>query len=217
MMWIRLIGVGVCAVLVSGCASTRPAGGGGLAVSNRIEIAPGSYDEAFGAAREALIGLGFVLDRVDARAGVLTTRPNESGGLATPWDRVQSDLRGEVADFVHPQRRVVRVRFVPLAEADRLPSDAPGLQIAGTPPPESLVKVSEREPLVGQVRVTIERTYEPYWRPSAVDSGRSSHTRDPSLRSRGMSRAFSVPVGRDAKLEERIAASVGRSLARGRD
>ena len=214
MMWIRLIGVGVISALVSGCVSTRPVADVGRSGSNRFAIPAGSYTDAFSATREVLLGLGLTLDRIDARAGVLTTKPNESGGLATPWDRVQSDLRGEIADAAHPQRRVVRVRFVPRSEVDVLPGDAPGLQIAGGPLPESLVARSEREDLVGLVRVTIEREYEPYWRPSAVDSGRSSHARDPSLRSRGMSRSFAVPVVRDAKLEQRIASEVGRALDR---
>jgi len=196
----------LCCTAVIGCSSA-PAGS-----SNRFGIEAGGYEQAFNQTRRELTGLGFRLDRVDARAGVLTTEPLSSGGLATPWDRSQTSFRSELADLAHRQQRVVRVVFVPKAGADRLPSDEAGLQIAGTQPARSITEISPGERLVGVVEVMIERLYQPYWRPSTVSVSSSSHTRDPSLGSRGMSRSFSVVTQRDHALEEKLASRVARGI-----
>lgn len=202
----RLVILISCCVLAVGCSS-RPTG-----TNSRFAVEPGGYEQAFDQTRDQLTDLGFRLDRVDARSGVLTTKPLSSGGLATPWDRHQSSLKSELADLAHTQQRVVRVTFVPESSLDRLPSDEPGSQIDVTPTARSLTEVSQDQALVGLVEVTIERLYRPYWRPSAVSVPSSSHTRDPSLRNRGMSGTFSVVTQRDHALEERLAGMVTKEL-----
>ncbi|PHQ82821.1 MAG: hypothetical protein COB69_00575 [Phycisphaera sp.] len=202
----RLVILIWCCVFAVGCSSV-PAG-----TSSRFIIEVGGYDAAFNQTRQELTSLGFILDRVDARAGVLTTKPLSSGGLATPWDRQQTSLNSEIADLAHKQKRVVRVTFVPESAVDRLPSDKAGSQIAGTQAVRSTIDVSQDERLVGVVVVTIERLYRPYWRPSTVSVSSSSHTRDPSLGSRGMYRSFSVVTQRDHALEEKLASRVRRGL-----
>lgn len=202
----RLVILISCFTLAVGCSS-RPS-----STSSRFDVDAGRYAEAFDHTREELGDLGFELDRIDARAGVLTTKPLSSGGLATPWDRQQTSLKSEVADLAHPQQRVVRVTFVPASTIDRLPSDEAGSQISGDPQPEPMTELALNEPLVGVVEVTIERLYRPYWRPSAVSVSSSSYTRDPSLRARGMSRSFSVVTQRDHALEAKLASRVWREL-----
>jgi hypothetical protein len=202
----RLLILISCCTLAVGCSS-RPQG-----TTSRFAVEAGGYERAFDQTREELSDLGFRLDRIDARAGVLTTKPLASGGLATPWDRQQTSLKSELADLAHPQQRVVRVTFVPASTIDELPSDEAGSQIFGTQAIESITQIAQTEPLVGVVEVTIERLYRPYWRLSTVSVSSSNHTRDPSLRSRGMSRSFSVVTQRDHALEEKLARRVSQEL-----
>ena len=94
--------LGALAALLPGCGTTpRPA--------TALPIPSGRYAEAFDAAREALRDLRFDLERVDARLGVITSRPHATDGLATPWDLDQTSSRQEVQDLMHQQRRRVRL------------------------------------------------------------------------------------------------------------
>lgn len=90
----------IAACAIAGCAVTGAA---------RDPLPDGRFARAFEAAQRALIDHGFVLDRIDARAGVLTTRPKASPGLFLPADREQRTARQELEDTLHTQRRVVRV------------------------------------------------------------------------------------------------------------
>ncbi len=86
--------LGALAALLPGCGTTpRPA--------TALPIPSGRYAEAFDAAREALRDLRFDLERVDARLGVITSRPHATDGLATPWDLDQTSSRQEVQDLMH--------------------------------------------------------------------------------------------------------------------
>lgn len=82
------------------------------------------YPEAFDVVKDTLREQGFELERVDARAGVITTRPQNSSGFFTPWITSERRLRDEVASSLHRQRRVVEVRFRG-GEGDRRVSDQP--------------------------------------------------------------------------------------------
>jgi len=90
---------------VSGCTSKPRAA--------QIDIAAGRYGEAFDATQETLRRAGFTLERVDARAGVMTTRPKSSAGLAEPWERDDSRFGQRVESLLHHQRRRVIVTFEP--------------------------------------------------------------------------------------------------------
>lgn len=195
-------------LLLGGCAS-RPATDG---QGGRFVVEPGNYEAAFDVARDKLAGLGFTLNRIDARAGVLTTMPLASGGLGTPWDRHQMTFKAEVADLAHAQQRSVRITFIPASEIDHLPSDEARSQIEGGELKAPIVDRAETERLVGQVQVTIERLYEPYWRLSGVSVRHSSRATDPTLRSRGMTRGFSVVTQRDSELERELANRIGSAL-----
>jgi len=193
-----------------GCASrTQPVSGAG----GRFLAEPGTYDAAFDIARDELIALGFTIDRVDAYSGVISTKPKASAGLATPWDREQSALKGEIADLAHPQQRTIRISFRPASEVDQMPSDEPITQITGEGAPRSVAEASLADPLVGLVEVSIERVYRPYRRVSPVHPVGVTRTRDPALAARAMSTSFTVITKRDHALESRLASRIGSRLA----
>ena len=182
-------------------------------------IAPGSYADAFDAARETLIDLGFTLNRVDAAAGVVTTDPLSARGLAAPWERQQASRAGEIADTFHPQSRSVRIDFVPLSTLDALPADTArnqisvgqldsqrgdqlGNQVGG------LTRTSAA--LAARATVLIERTYRPGLRPQVADVVRSRRAVDPES---DAGREFTVVIQRDTKLENVIAERIARELS----
>ena len=72
-----------------------------------------AYAAGFEAAVDTLRAMRFELDRIDAAAGIVTTLPKGTAGLATPWDAEQSSLSDETEDLLHDQRRTVRVTFAP--------------------------------------------------------------------------------------------------------
>lgn len=120
-----LVGAILCAlpaiVLGSGCAgtaNTTPAlaeDSGTLAAAR--PVAPGQYAHVFDEMRDTLRDYGFLLERVDAYAGIITTQPKPTAGLARPWDQEQQTLRDEFIDLFHSQERVVRVSFEPAGAA----------------------------------------------------------------------------------------------------
>lgn len=100
-----LTAAGLSAAGLSGCA----AGGD----SNEVLLDSSRYARAFEATKRVLRDERFTIDRVDARAGVITTRPKSSGGLLTAWDGEQSDFGDELEDAANFQQRRVRVVFEP--------------------------------------------------------------------------------------------------------
>lgn len=197
-----------CTLLLVGCSSAPTQSGEG----GRFVVEPGAYESAFDASRDKLAGLGFDLERIDASAGVITTKPLASSGFGTPWDLQQMSMKSELADLAHAQQRSVRISFTPESEVDRLPSDEAGLQIGGGVLGAPIAERSQTERLVGEVEVTIERLYQPYWRLSGVSVNHSSRAQDPTLRSRGMSRGFSVVTKRDSALERELASRIGSAI-----
>lgn len=204
--------VALTALVLGGCASAPPASGAG----GRIAVEAGRYEEAFAIARDELARLGFRTERVDAYAGVISTEPRPSGGLATPWDREQTSLKSEAADLFHPQRRTVRIAFVPAERADALPSDEPVTQITGEGMPEPMTSLSANTPLVARVEVLIEREYRPHLRVSSVSVESSRRTEDPQLAPRAMNRSFQVVTQRDHALESALARRIAERLLRQR-
>lgn len=156
----------------------------------------GNYAAAFDAARETLIARRFELERIDARAGVITTKPKPSSGLATPWDTEQSNLSQEVEDLFNRQQRIVRITFEPAEPTGTPPEDVRG--VTGD--------------LSARVEVVIERLHQPGWQtePGAVRF--SGYWQDPSLAERGMSPTYAVPFSRDPALAGRLAEEIGARI-----
>ena len=170
----------------SGCASRKPG-------PREFIIAPGHYPAAFDATREVLRQMDFELDRVDAVAGVITTKPHFSTGAFEPWDATQSSFKDEWEDAMNMQARAVRVSFVPAAGA------------ASSDP------AAEPE-MVGSVWVTLYRNQRSGRRLDSEWVGGSTFASDPLMQRRHTS-AYLVPIRRDKPLEARLAAQIQHELA----
>lgn len=188
---IRLLALLPLLTLAFGCASTPRAKSGDFTVPT------GRYAAAFDAARETLIARRFELERVDARAGIITTKPKSSSGLATPWDTEQSSFNQEVEDLLNRQQRLVRITFEPAAAGDTQPEDLRAI------PGE----------LAARVEVVIERLHRPGWQiePAAVRF--STYTHDPLLVQRGMWPTYAVPFSQDPAMAGRLAGEIELKLA----
>jgi hypothetical protein len=156
-------------------------------------LQPGEYARAFDSARNELRELGFILDRVDAQAGVITTLPKGTGGLATPWDQEQSGLDDRAEDALERHRRIVRIEFAPAGAA------------AGGGEGSDLR--TETGAIEAQVSATVYRVQQPGWRVNTQAILNSTYSRDPELDARGMT-SFGVAVRQDDALAKRIAGRV---------
>jgi len=158
-----------------------------------LRIPAGRYAAAFDAARHELRDAGFVLERVDAFSGVITTAPSGSAGFATPWSQDQSSVRQEFNDFFQRHYRTVRITFEPAEAIAPAPFDAP------------TDFRSLNTDLLMRTRVVLDRNYRPGWRISNTSIRHSSYYTDPDLQARGMQPGFSVARAEDRLLAERIA------------
>ncbi len=177
---------GILALWLGGCAAPEgPA---------TLDIEPGAYARAFEAAKEALRAERFRVERVDARAGVITTLPKASAGLATPWDSEQSSPGQELEDALNEHRRRARVVFAPpQGDAPDDLRDAAG-------------------PLVATFEVTLERVQRSGWRPAPRSIRMSSFTTDPALNARGAGYGSVRTIGPDHDLAARLAARTRERL-----
>lgn len=190
MLWgallVGLVGAGGGA---GGCASDGP---------STFEVPEGGYPVAFDSAKDMLREMRFDLDRVDARAGVITTRPKASAGFATPWDVEQSTLGQEWSDLLNRHFRVVRIEFTPAPGAQRAELGSPT-----APQPADSDLREHSGPMRATVRVSLERLSRPGWRPSTASIGLSSFVVDTV----NGSAWFTTPVTRDTRLESRLSAA----------
>lgn len=150
-------------------------------------IPAGQYAAAFDAARRELRDAGFVLERVDAWSGVITTRPATSAGFMTPWIGHQSTIEQELGDFAHRHQRTVRVTFEPAAPAAD-PGDLRALDAD----------------LLMRTAVVVERVYQPLWRLDLSTIRQSSYATDPALVARGMQPSYAVAREEDTLLAARL-------------
>ncbi|MFZ2875162.1 MAG: hypothetical protein WAZ94_11865 [Phycisphaerales bacterium] len=164
--------------LLVGCASPG---------TGEFAVPAGRYDDAFVATRSVLRDSGFDIERVDARAGVITTLPKPSSGWAAPWDTEQSTPAQETSDLFNRQRREVRVAFQPYPASG--------------------------EPVTATVTVTVSRVQSPGVRPNPRSIQLTTVSRDPALSDRGVWLGDAVAVTRDTDLEARLARRVEAALA----
>ncbi len=185
---------------LTGCLAGSLGGCRAPAESVATPVAPGRYAEAFDQTRDLLAARQFKLERVDARAGVITTQPKPSTGLATPWDGEQSSFQDEWADLLNQHERQVRVTFVPVGAGE---------------PADRTPEVDLREldvPLEAHFEVTVLRVSVPGHRiePSAI--GMSTRWSDPQMARRGVGPADRVPLRADDALAARLADALRRRL-----
>jgi len=183
-----------------GCASSRP--------QATIHVDPGNYTQTFDAARRVLRSHRFDLERVDAAAGVITTAPKESAGLASPWDLDQTYFSQDLADTLNHQRRRVRITF-PLAteqamQTELAPQTEPALQ---TNPAPQLAQAAR----IARVEVFVDRVQSPGLRIPARAPTLWSVTTDPAQSARGVSYQYDTTRTRDPALERRLADEIERA------
>jgi hypothetical protein len=169
---------------IGGCTQPKPI--------DSFTVAPADYPAAFEAAKRVLVDERFELDRVDFRAGIITTRRKDTSGLATPWDTEQSTLTDEFDDLLNRHARLVAVMFVPAGTTES-PSDGASLDVA-----------SATTPLTVRIDATVYRERWPGRRiePKAVRF--SSFTRDTDLAARGLWPRFQAPHESDRLLTNRL-------------
>jgi hypothetical protein len=168
-----------------------------------LTLQPGQYGAAFEAAKHVLRDQQFDIERVDARAGVITTAPHPTAGLLTPWDTQQTSLGQEIEDAVHNQQRTVRITFEP----QQPPAPSPG---AEAPPPDL---TEFQAPLTMRVRVIQDRLYRPLWRIDTTSIRISTHAFDPDLARRQMQPEYAVAMSEDRQLAARITLRISERLA----
>jgi hypothetical protein len=175
---VLVLAAALASLALGGCRTSGP---------TDLTIGPERFDEAFEATKDVLRAEGFELERVDARAGIITTRPLASSGFWTPWITTERRLRDEMESSVHRQRRRAEVRFV---------TDASDARLAKGP-----VRVD--------VDVRVERVYQPGVRATPA-SVRLRHVSDrpgePSPRDEPV---FAV----DHSSDRALAAELARRLA----
>ncbi len=173
--------------LLGGCASDGP---------STFQVASGQYEHAFDVARDELARARFELDRVDARAGIITTKPKTTAGLATPWDGESVTLEQKTEDMLNAQQRRVRITFEPASGASARGDD---------------LRLSE-QPMVAHVEVAIDRVRLPGWELDATALRYSGHTQNKQYVDRGLWPRYEVPFSQDDDSARKLAGRVRSTL-----
>ena len=202
---LRVLAILLLACCLGGCASNRASTKPAAAT---FVVEADDYEHAFEAAKGVLLDRHYELERVDARAGIILTRPRTGAGLLTPWKIGPGSRLGE--DTVNAQGRVVEVRFEPAAETERPPGGVPDALAS----PRPAVPPSAAEgAIVVSVRVLMERRVSPTRRldPTAIQA--ASIPFDPALARRGLGMTYYAPHDLDADASASLAKSMQRRLA----
>lgn len=169
----------IAAISLGACSSPR--------ADVAFDFDAADYGTVLSASRDALRDFRFEVDRLDAEAGIITTAPKPSSGLATPWDADQSSLGLEVSDLLNQQQRAVTITFES--------PDNPDLRFA-------------QGPISARVDVVIYRVRTSGWRLETESISQSRYSRDPLARSRGAEPRFLQPWKRDDALAQRLSAAI---------
>jgi hypothetical protein len=188
-----------CAGLAGCKSASSPELEKGESLVSFAQIPADQYANTFQAARDVLRDRRFILDRVDAPQGILTSEPSQNPGLARPWNAM-SGLAQAVEDVVQYQQRVVRVAFVPINESQS------GNQVGLTNPDRNLLLTPAETVL--QVRVSVERIERPGVRTSPDSVRLRSRTIDPTLEAAGVLPTYAFTVRDDEILARTLAQDI---------
>lgn len=201
---LRLLASVLLACVLAGCTSARSPAPPAAAT---FTVAADGYAEAFEAAKRVLLDQRFELERVDARAGIILTRPRSGAGLLAPW--TMGPGARPVEDTLNAQSRRVEVRFEPAEEIDRLPGGVPDALADPRPP----VSPSEAQgAIVVSVRALISRRVTPTRRLDPTTIRGNATPADPTLFQRGLSAVYTAPHDLDAKASRSLSRAIQRRL-----
>lgn len=194
-------------VVVAGCASVP---------RDVVTTVPAAnYASTFEAAKATLRDYRFVIERVDARAGVITTRAKPTAGLITPWDKEQSTTRQELEELINQETRTVRIEFVPGSLAQSAAGKEPVISARNatlTPADDAtgdLVDLRNvNENLECRVIVAVERLHRSGRLLSTKTIRGTRNYEDPELNRRGLAPLSGEALGRDSALEQRLIAAI---------
>lgn len=174
-----------CGASLSGGCTTPPQ-------TTTVTFDAAEYPAVFQAAKDTLREYEFELERVDARLGVITTRPRPWAGLATPWIPFATDAGDAVVGLIQPEQRACRVRF----EAESLSNSSDSL-------------AADLRASQGPMRATVEvvtlRLERPGRRIGAPSVRMKSQTINPEWAEAGLQPAYVVEAGPDHALAVEIA------------
>jgi hypothetical protein len=198
--------LGVSGALAA-CSSSRQDATGDLPDVAAVPVAADQYERTFNAARQVLRDRGFLLERVDAGAGVITTQPKTTAGIVTPWDREQQTFAQELEDLIERQQRVVRITF-----------DAPGQEMQADVAPSTIetpatVAASVASARTMHVQVTVQRVQIPGRKIEPEAISQTSYYWDPVLGDRGMQPSYAVAYKADRLLAERLAGLIAEAAS----
>jgi len=192
-----LVAAGVAALLLGGCASSGPLTVDIPAASEGADPATTPYARAFDAARDTLVARRFDLERIDARAGIITTRAKGTAGTFTPWDREQSSAGSQLEDTLHQHQRRVTITFAPArGEGEARPSG------------EIRDLIAYSGPVRASVNVLIERVERPGFRAEVRSPRYSTTTIDEQREELGEYPSFGAPLSPDDDFAARLAADI---------
>jgi hypothetical protein len=201
----RCLVLALIATCLAGCAS-RPRVDGPPAAAAFV-VQADDYAAAFEVAQAEVLRRFFELERVDAQAGVILSRPKTGAGVLAPWTLAPSSRLME--DTLNAQTRTIEVRFEAAENVGRPPTGVPDA-LADPDPPVSPARAQAS--VVVSVRVLVSRRVSPTRRlePSAIRfSGQSIK---PELFQRGLSTIYHVPRDLDAKASASLAGAIERRL-----
>ena len=157
-------------------------------------ITGAQYAEAFDAAKGMLRDHRFQLDRIDARAGVITSRPASSAGYFTPWIRHTASTAEAVDASLNRERRIAAVGFAPADDST----------------------VDDLRSYQGDIAVTVgvavERVLTPGARHTTTSIRLSSTYTNPAWLERDMQPHHAVFAGIDLPLAERMRENLSNEL-----
>ena len=203
----RLLALLVLALAcLPGCAASRQ--NAGLPAAATFTIPAERYAEAFEVARDEIVRRRFEIERVDASAGVIVSRPKTGAGLLAPWTLAPGAR--VVEDTLNAQTRVIEIGF----QAAEAVAEAPqGTPSALAEPRPSVPPARAEGTVIVSVRVLVNRRVSPAHRldPTAIRYSLSAI--DPSLFQRGLSTRYDAPRDLDGRAAAQLARSIRRRLA----
>lgn len=194
-------------LLVTACQSTPgPAS---------LTIHQAQYEQTVDAAVKVLRDSGYHPTLVDRQAGRIETTPLHAGGLLEPWRTDNADLNQSVQNTVCNQRRLVRVEFVPMADAV---SSTPNTdQLFGPAIPGSAEALAHAPvttasgPIEVRVWVSLERSVLSGQKLSTYSGTLSSAWSDPG--EPGAAAERWTPIGRDADSERDLLGLIAQAIS----